>query len=118
MEIIKYFTSESFDKAGFVNLLRKMNVSAYVVDTGIILDRDEFNNIPLGELPIWAFENREDINSIFHTRPATDEENIPTYKYSICAGGEVLAQVDSIEEAIQYITDSIVIVDNETGEIV
>jgi hypothetical protein len=110
MEIIKYFTGESFDKAGFVNLLRKMNVSAYVVDTGIILDRDEFNN--------WAFENRDDINSIFHTRLATDEECIPEYKYSICAGGEVLAQVDSIEEAIQYITDSIVIVDNETGEIV
>ena len=75
MYFVKYYTYGTFRKETFVCMLEKqLNVRAKVVEDGIILDRDAFNSWSAGELPVWAFVNRQDINSPLHTRPAKPEE--------------------------------------------
>lgn len=75
MEYIKYFTSNTFNRTDFVNMLRhKMGVNACLGRDGIFLDRDKFNECRAAEMPHWAFLNREDINSVLHTRPINPEE--------------------------------------------
>lgn len=75
MKFVKLFTSETFDNRTFARLLeRQMNVRAKAVEDGVILDRDAFNSWPAGEMPVWAFVNKADINSPLHTREAQPDE--------------------------------------------
>lgn len=67
-DLIKLFTGPTFNKTGFVNMLiDKMGVKAYAVPDGVILDRHKFNECPAAYMPVWAWLNKEDINSPLHT---------------------------------------------------
>lgn len=77
MEFIKFFTSDSFRKQEFVDMLKyRCEVRACAVRDGVILDREAFNSIKSSLLPHWAYLNKGLINSQFHTRPATQEEEL------------------------------------------
>lgn len=70
-DYIKYFTSPMFKRDEFVNMLKsKMNVRAYAVDDGIILDKEAFNAVRVADMTHWAYINRKCINSNLHTRSA------------------------------------------------
>lgn len=131
MEMVKFFTSEMFRKQEFVNMLeQKMNVRAYAVKDGVILDREAFNDVPLSLIPHWAFINRKFINSQFHTRPAEPAE-IPAYgEYQLAIVGvdsisyvlkgskaELIKQADEYAAILQAARE-IVIIDSQTGEVV
>jgi hypothetical protein len=71
---VKYFTSATFDNDGFSTILNNIGIKARPVADGVILDLLAFNAIKPAILPHWVFLNRDDINSPFHTRPASLEE--------------------------------------------
>lgn len=107
MEVIKLFTNPMFRKEEFAEMLRDtMNVAAAVVDDGIILDREKFNATPLYMMPHWAFMNRDDIRSKYHTRPATPEEVAmltPNYQYTMLVlfynkDAHELARFDTLDD--------------------
>lgn len=75
MEGIKFFTEGVFKGREFADMLvNKCGIKAVPVDGGVILDREAFNAVPAGNLPHWAYINKQYINSPFHTRPATEVE--------------------------------------------
>lgn len=107
MEVIKLFTNPMFRKEEFAEMLRDtMNVATAVVDDGIILDREAFNATPLYMMPHWAFMNRDDIRSKYHTRPATAEEVAmltPNYQYTMLVlfynkDAHELARFDTLDD--------------------
>ena len=75
MEFVKFFTPAYFQNEKFCQVLwNHMNVRCKPVEDGVILDREAFNMMPLGEMPTWCWMNHQDINSPLHTRPATPDE--------------------------------------------
>lgn len=136
MEFVKYYTNPTFDREGFVEMLRlKMNVRAKAMEDGIILDREAFNAISPAHMPHWAYINKSNINSRLHTRPATPSEwpdlNCQ-YKYSLVLLSEgsstQLEQADGLEyikeqadECAEFWRNEdiigIAVIDNSTGEV-
>ena len=75
MYYIKLFTSPSFDRSDFCDVLRnKCNVRCCTTEGGIILDLQAFKELRLCDMPYWVYINRKDILSPLHTRPAFPEE--------------------------------------------
>lgn len=71
---VKFFAPAWFERERFASLLNDHGIDAVAVEGGVILARDAFNAIPSGELPVWAWLNKADINSPLHTRPISDRE--------------------------------------------
>lgn len=71
---IKLFTGPAFKREKFAAMLNGLGVTAKAVTDGVILNRNAVNAIPEKALPAWVKMNLDDINSIFHTRPATADE--------------------------------------------
>jgi hypothetical protein len=66
-QMIKLYVGETFDKVEFSQLLRDLGVLAYYDESGIILDREALNRIPVGHLPVWVWLNKKDINNPLKT---------------------------------------------------
>lgn len=82
---IKLFTNPTFDREGFANMLiNTMKVPAVAVSDGIILEKEKFNAYPLKLMPQWAWLNREDINSKYHTRLSSTTEYLRACKLDPC----------------------------------
>ena len=139
MEFIKYFTNPQFNNAKFADMLHlQMNVRARAVEDGVILDRDAFNAMEAGLMPQWARLNKKAINSPLHTRRADPMEwpdLIHHYRYLLALISEdcdprPLEQSDGLEYisrqadiAVNYCREEdgfcgVVVIDNDTGEIV
>lgn len=139
MKFVKYFVGPEFDKAGFCNLLwHDMNVRCREVDDGVVLDLDAFNAMPAGRMPVWAWQNRDDINSRLHTREANFSEwpeLTPKTRYSLAivledsdafplenAAGLEYMKEEAEEVASAWECDpafrAVVVLDNETGRVV
>lgn len=142
MEAIKLFTNPMFKKEEFAAMLRNtMNVPTAVVDGGIILDREAFNATPSYMMPHWAFMNKDDIRSEWHTRSATPEEAAlltphHSYNYAMLAlfynsDARELAQFNTLGDKEKQQAElmarayndkygfvSVVIIDNTADEVV
>lgn len=72
MEFIKLFTAFPFRNEEFALCLNHLDIKAKAVGDGVVLDRKAVNDCQ--NLPMWVWMNQADINSPFHTRPATANE--------------------------------------------
>lgn len=118
---VKYFTSPTFKREKFAEVLREqMNVAARAVDDGIILDRAAFDDAPA--VSPWVEMNREDIMSSLHTRAATEQEIFRLKhpeRYELFAGSTPLAKSHDLDDlrATAVNTYDLYIVDMDTGEV-
>lgn len=127
--VIKYFTTPTFNREAFASLLRNtMSVPAVAVNDGILLDKDAFLNWEPARMPTWAFINRDDIRSPFHTRPATEAEvkllDYPTryrlkFMYRDWTIADMAATVERLMEEgkIFHDAEKVLIEDIFTGEV-